>query len=59
MMLTTIRMKTKFIEAKRWDVNNVGKEAIPSQARLGGVDEESDVPGDLRKLRYKYSENYS
>ena len=26
---------------------------------LGGVDEESDVPGDLRKLRYKYSENYS
>ena len=43
MILTTIRMKTKFIEAKRWDVNNVEKKRCEAKRWLGGVDEENDV----------------
>ena len=44
MILTMIRMKTKFIEAKRWGVNNVEKKRCEAMIRRG-VDEKNDVQG--------------
>ena len=41
MMFTTIKIQTKFIEAKRWDIVELGDEILRSEAiKTGG---ENDV----------------
>ena len=59
MMLTTIRMLAKFIEAKRYDdVNNVEKEAMRSDDYNRWCRRRKRCTKRFRKLRNKYSENY-